>query len=55
MLGFFVMRYHEVKGHWPLMKAKKQEPQESAVRPSESSGNDAVENKATVTETTTHA
>jgi len=22
MLSFFVMRYREVKGHWPLMKAK---------------------------------
>jgi high-affinity iron transporter len=23
--GFLAMRYKEVKGHWPLMKAKKQE------------------------------
>ena len=23
MLGFFTMRYHEVEGHWPLMRAKK--------------------------------
>jgi high-affinity iron transporter len=22
MIGFFSMRYQEVKGHWPLMKAK---------------------------------
>lgn len=23
MLSFFAMRYREVKGHWPLFKAKK--------------------------------
>lgn len=22
MLSFFAMRYHEVKGYWPLMKSK---------------------------------
>jgi len=21
-MGFILMRYHEVKGHWPLMKPK---------------------------------
>jgi hypothetical protein len=23
ILGFLTMRYHEVKGHWPLIKGKK--------------------------------
>lgn len=26
--GFLAMRYKEIKGHWPLMKAKKQAPME---------------------------
>ncbi|KAH8677281.1 iron permease FTR1 family protein [Xylariales sp. PMI_506] len=31
--GFFAMRYQEIKGHWPLMKGKKQEKEQTATPP----------------------
>lgn len=53
MLGFFAMRYHEVKGHWPLMKAKKQSPEEeSDVHSAASSGHGNGENRPVVSDKT---
>jgi hypothetical protein len=49
------MRYHEVKGHWPLMKAKKQNPEESDAHSAGSSGNGTAETKPVVTERMTEA
>jgi high-affinity iron transporter len=36
MISFFVMRYREVKGHWPLTKAKK------SVQPSADTGSEEL-------------
>jgi high-affinity iron transporter len=47
--GFLAMRYHEIRGHWPLMKAKK--VVESNGTPSAEEGSSTGEVDATETGT----
>lgn len=42
--AFLTMRYHETKGHWPLMKAK-QTTASSSTTPSETRSNHSEEAK----------
>ncbi|KAI0137115.1 putative iron transferase [Xylariales sp. AK1849] len=54
MLGFFAMRYNEVKGHWPLMKGKKGSVE--TAHPSSTSGRNGVaEDKVSPSEKVTNA
>lgn len=50
MLGFFAMRYQEVKGHWPLMKPKSKPDADSLSHHSESEVSAVEGGKTGVTE-----
>ena len=50
MIGFFSMRYQEVKGHWPLMKPKKRHDADTQSNQSESEITAVEGGKIAVTE-----
>jgi high-affinity iron transporter len=50
MIGFFSMRYQEVKGHWPLMKAKNRPEADTLSHQSESEISAVEGGKTVVTE-----
>jgi high-affinity iron transporter len=45
ILGFLAMRYHETRGHWPLLK-KKAKPEESLRTESDSESTDSAERRS---------
>lgn len=50
MLGFLTMRFQEVKGHWPLMKAKNRPEADALSHRSESDSSAVEAGKTGVTE-----
>lgn len=55
MAGFIVMRFKEMKGHWPFMKAKPAAVEEDSRSGSSSQQGGVVEKTSNVKEKTTTA
>ena len=52
MIGFFSMRYQEMKGHWPLMKPKQRSEADTQSNRSESESSAIEHDKTGVREKT---